>query len=59
MARVRTRRPPDIDELQQRIVMLEQELAEKSGELEDRTEELEAARAANRELTRALNQGRR
>ncbi|MFI7140062.1 DUF6262 family protein [Streptomyces massasporeus] len=48
--------PPDIDQLQRRIAMLEQELAEKSGELEERTEELEAARAANRELTRAVNQ---
>lgn len=36
--------------------MLEQELAEKQGELEERTEELEAARAANRELTRLMNQ---
>ncbi|MGX1886825.1 DUF6262 family protein [Streptomyces sp. NPDC055287] len=48
--------PADIDQLQRRISMLEQELAEKSGELEERTEELEAARAANRELTRAVNQ---
>lgn len=39
--------PPDIDQ--------EQELAQKRGELEERTEELEAARAANRELTRAIN----
>lgn len=36
--------------------MLEQELAEKQGELEEGTEELEAARAANRGLPRALNQ---
>ncbi|MFF7647416.1 hypothetical protein [Streptomyces canus] len=49
--------PPDIDQLQRRIVLLEQEVAEKLGELEERTEELEVARAANRELTRALNQG--
>ncbi|MCZ9345990.1 DUF6262 family protein [Streptomyces sp. TRM76130] len=48
--------PPDIDQLQRRIATLEQELAEKRGELEERTEELEAARAANRELTRAMNQ---
>jgi hypothetical protein len=47
---------PDIDQLQRHVVMLEQELAEKRGELEERTEELEAARTANRELTRALNQ---
>ncbi|MFF4350303.1 hypothetical protein [Streptomyces sp. NPDC001530] len=37
---------PDIDQLQRRVVMLEQELAEKRGELEERTEELEAARTA-------------
>ncbi|MEN8650626.1 DUF6262 family protein [Streptomyces sp. 21So2-11] len=48
--------PTDIDDLQRRVTLLEQELADTSGELEDRTEELEAARAANRELTRALNQ---
>lgn len=47
---------PNIDQLQRRIVLLEQELAQKRGELEERTEELEAARAANRELTRVLNQ---
>ncbi|MFE5113670.1 hypothetical protein [Streptomyces sp. NPDC056663] len=33
----------------------EQELADEHDELEERTEELAAARAANRELTRALN----
>ncbi|MFJ9106269.1 DUF6262 family protein [Streptomyces sp. NPDC102405] len=49
--------PPDIDQLQRRIVLLEQELIQKRGELEERTEELDAARAANRELTRALNHG--
>ncbi|WP_143659240.1 hypothetical protein [Streptomyces sp. SA15] len=48
--------PADIDHLQRRIALLEQEVAEKRGELEERTEELEAARAANSELTRALNQ---
>ncbi|MCT9112362.1 DUF6262 family protein [Streptomyces mirabilis] len=48
--------PPDIDQFQRRITMLEQEIAETRGELEERTEELEASRAANRELTRALNQ---
>ncbi|MDQ0988837.1 hypothetical protein [Streptomyces sp. V3I7] len=47
---------PDIDQLQRHTSMLEQELAEKRGELEERTEELEAARAANRELTRLMNQ---
>ncbi|MFF7987702.1 DUF6262 family protein [Streptomyces sp. NPDC007901] len=48
----------DIDQLQRRITLLEQDLADIGGQLEERTEELEAARAANRELTRALNQPR-
>ncbi|MFB7609825.1 DUF6262 family protein [Streptomyces gardneri] len=47
--------PVDIDQLQRRITLLEQDLAHTKGELDERTEELEAARAANRELTRALN----
>ncbi|WP_326720425.1 DUF6262 family protein [Streptomyces sp. NBC_00243] len=47
--------PVDIDQLQRRIATLEQELVDQNNELEERTEELEAARAANRELTRALN----
>jgi chromosome segregation ATPase len=48
----------DIDQLQRRITLLEQDLADIRGQLEERTEELEAARAANREVTRALNQPR-
>ncbi|MER6123256.1 DUF6262 family protein [Streptomyces sp. NPDC001795] len=48
----------DIDELQRRITWLEQDLADIKGQLDERTEELDAARAANRELTRALNQAR-
>ncbi|MEU6512348.1 hypothetical protein [Streptomyces sp. NPDC046942] len=48
--------PADIDQLQQRITMLEQNLADIQGQLDERTDELAAARAANRELTRALNQ---
>ncbi|MFE4861176.1 hypothetical protein [Streptomyces sp. NPDC056670] len=47
--------PTDIDQLQRQITLLEQELVEKRGELDERTEELAAARAENRELTRALN----
>lgn len=47
--------PVDIDQLQRRIALLEQEVTAKQGEVDERTEELEAARAANRELTRALN----
>ncbi|MEU9095655.1 DUF6262 family protein [Streptomyces sp. NPDC087901] len=46
----------DIGQLQQRITMLDQELVTTRGQLDERTEELEAARAAHRELTRALNQ---
>lgn len=49
---------PDIDQLQRRVTTLEQELAENKGALDERTEELEAARAANRELTRTLNHRR-
>ncbi|MFI9311153.1 hypothetical protein [Streptomyces triculaminicus] len=50
--------PVDIEKLQRRLTMLEQELAAKNRELEERAEELDAARATNRELTRALNQTR-
>jgi regulator of replication initiation timing len=42
----------DIDQLQRRITLLEQDLADIKGQLDERTEELDAARAANRELTR-------
>ncbi|MEU1313345.1 hypothetical protein ABZ419_31240 [Streptomyces cinnamoneus] len=44
-----------LDRFQRRITMLEQELADARGRLEERTDELADARAANRELTRALN----
>ncbi|MFI5809138.1 DUF6262 family protein [Streptomyces sp. NPDC051561] len=47
--------PVDIDQLQRHITLLEQEIADMRGALDERTEELEAARAANRELTRSLN----
>ncbi|MFC7308947.1 DUF6262 family protein [Streptomyces monticola] len=47
----------DLDQLQRRITLLEQQLADTRNQLEERTEELEAARAANRELTRTLNHG--
>lgn len=48
--------PTDLDQLQRRIMLLEQQVADLCGELEERSEELEAARSANRELTRSLNQ---
>ncbi|MFF9811603.1 hypothetical protein ACF1G5_42130 [Streptomyces coeruleorubidus] len=48
----------DIEELQRRILHLEQANVDLTGQLEDRLAELDAARAANRELTRALNQTR-
>ncbi|MFB6906680.1 DUF6262 family protein [Streptomyces bacillaris] len=48
----------DIEELQRRIIHLEQTNVDLTGQLEDRQAELEAARAANRELTRTLNQSR-
>ncbi len=47
--------PADIDQLPRRITMLEQQLTDKQAELDERSQELEAARAANRELTRSLN----
>jgi hypothetical protein len=47
--------PEDIDRLQQRIVSLEQQAVELRLELEERDQELDAARAANRELMTQLN----
>ncbi|CAL9674378.1 hypothetical protein SUDANB105_07764 [Streptomyces sp. enrichment culture] len=46
----------DIAQLQATITHLEQRETELTRQLDDRQAELEAARAANRELTRALNQ---
>ncbi|MET9074736.1 hypothetical protein ABZX95_21790 [Streptomyces sp. NPDC004232] len=46
----------DIEELQQTITRLEQQAVDVSASLEEREAELEAAREANRQLTRALNQ---
>jgi enoyl reductase-like protein len=45
----------DIAELQDTIARLEQRTVDLSRDLKERQSELEAARAANRELTRALN----
>ncbi len=48
--------PVDHEELRRQVSRLEQANIELSARLEEREAELEAARAANRELTRALNQ---
>ncbi|MFZ3500344.1 DUF6262 family protein [Streptomyces sp. 5.8] len=45
----------DIDQLQRQITTLQQQVVDLQGQLDERTEDLQAARAANRELTRALN----
>ncbi len=47
--------PADIDTLQQRIELLEQQIADLKGELDDRVNDLAAARATNRELMTQLN----
>lgn len=47
--------PTDIDQLQQRITNLEQHVVELTGLLEERDQELDAARAANRELFSNMN----
>lgn len=47
--------PTDIDQLQQRIVTLEQQIVELRLQLEERDQDLAAARAANRELITRLN----
>ncbi|WP_327381096.1 DUF6262 family protein [Streptomyces sp. NBC_01207] len=48
--------PADIDELQRQITRLEQRNVELASALEEARSDLDAARAANRDLTRALNQ---
>ncbi|GAA3381376.1 hypothetical protein GCM10020367_72380 [Streptomyces sannanensis] len=48
--------PTDVVELQATTTRLEQSNTELTRHLEDRRAELDATRAANRELTRALNQ---
>lgn len=50
--------PTDIDQLQQRIVTLEQQIVELRLQLEERDQDLGAARAANRELMSRLNASR-
>lgn len=48
--------PADIDEHQRRITRLEQQNVELTVALEEARADLDAARAANRDLTRALTQ---
>ncbi|MEU6366442.1 DUF6262 family protein [Streptomyces sp. NPDC046931] len=48
--------PDGIEQIQKRVVQLEQEKGDLKLKLEEVLEDLEASRAANRELTRALNQ---
>jgi hypothetical protein len=47
--------PTDIDQLQRSITALEQKVVELSGQLEEREQELDAARGTNRELMTKLN----
>ncbi|MCZ0986943.1 DUF6262 family protein [Streptomyces diastatochromogenes] len=49
----------DLDQLQRHVTTLEQRMVDLQSQLEERTEELQAARAANRELTRSLNHSHR
>jgi chaperonin cofactor prefoldin len=48
--------PADTEELQRQVTRLEQQNVDLAGRLEECQADLEAARSANRELTRALNQ---
>lgn len=50
--------PDDIEQLKRRINMLEQQMTDLTGQLEERQDELQAARAANRQLISRLNTGR-
>jgi hypothetical protein len=50
--------PPDVEQLQQRILQLEQQLVDLRQILEERDDELSAARAANRELLAQANRSR-
>jgi hypothetical protein len=50
--------PADIDTLNQRIIHLEQQVTDQRLRLEERDEDLAAARAANRELMAQLNAAR-
>lgn len=47
--------PDDIDQLKKQITMLEQQAIDLRLQLEERDQDLDAARAANRELITRLN----
>jgi len=47
--------PAEVDEFQRRIDTLEQQVMNLTGQTEERDQELDAARAANRELITRLN----
>ncbi|MFC9358401.1 DUF6262 family protein [Rhodococcus sp. NPDC057014] len=47
--------PADVEQLQRRITSLEQQVVDLTGRLEERGQELDAARAANRELFTNMN----
>jgi hypothetical protein len=51
--------PEDIDKLRRRITQLEQEAVDLTRQLEERGDELAAARAANREMITRLDTGTR
>jgi predicted nucleic acid-binding Zn-ribbon protein len=55
VAGVRAGAPTDVDQLQRRITELEQQVVDLRGRLEERDQELDAARTANRELIANLN----
>ena len=48
--------PTDVDELQRKVTRLEQQNVELTAQVEEARSDLAAAREANRDLTRALNQ---
>ncbi|MFV8133005.1 hypothetical protein [Streptomyces syringium] len=50
--------PDSIDELNSRITSLEQQVTDLQGKLQERDDDLTAARAANRELMAQFNRGR-
>jgi hypothetical protein len=51
--------PTDIDQLHRQITVLEQRNVKLTHQIEERDLELDAARAANREMIHALNKGAR